>query len=55
MDPQKIEAVRKWPKPTSYTDIKSFLGLAGYDRRFVEAFSSIDSPLTSLTQNMVMF
>ncbi|KAH0672236.1 hypothetical protein KY284_023323 [Solanum tuberosum] len=52
---QKIEGVKQWPRPTSATDIRSFLGLAGYYRRFVEGFSSMASPLTSLTQKMVKF
>ena len=52
---QKIEAVKQWPRPTSATDIRSFLGLAGYYRRFVEGFSSITTPLTRLTQKMVKF
>ena len=55
VDSQKIEAVKKWSRPTSATDIKSFLGLAGYYRRFVEGFSSIASPFTRLTQKMVKF
>ena len=55
VDSQKIEAVKQWPRPTSATDIRSFLGLAGYYRMFVEGFSSIDSPLTRLTQKMVKF
>ena len=55
MDWQKIEAVKQWPRPTSAIDIKSFLGLAGYYRRFVEGFSSTDSPLTRLTQKIVKF
>ena len=55
MDSQKIEAVKQWPRPTSAADIRSFLGLAGYYRRFVEVFSSIASPLTRLTQNMIKF
>ena len=38
VDSQKIEAVKQWPRPTSATDIKSFLGLAGYYRWFVEDF-----------------
>ena len=55
VDSQKIEAVKKCSRPTSATYIKSFLGLAGYYRRFVEGFSSIASPLTILTQKMVKF
>ena len=50
-----IEAVKKWPKPTSATNIRSFLCLACYYRRLGEGFSSIASPLTRLTHNMVMF
>ena len=42
-------------KPTSATDIRSFLGLTGYNRRFMEGFSSIASPLTRLTQKMIKF
>nr|GEV18469.1 retrotransposable element Tf2 [Tanacetum cinerariifolium] len=37
MDPAKVEAITKWPRPTSVTEARSFLGLAGYYRRFVEA------------------
>ncbi|XP_019258898.1 PREDICTED: uncharacterized protein LOC109237094 [Nicotiana attenuata] len=55
VDSQKIEAVKNWPRPTSVSDIRSFLGLAGYYRRFVEGFSSISSPLTRLTQKKVKF
>ena len=53
VDSQKIKAVKKWPRPTFAADIRSFLGLAGYYRRFMEGFSSIASPLTRLTQKMV--
>ncbi|KAH0636085.1 hypothetical protein KY290_036497 [Solanum tuberosum] len=52
---QKKKAVKQWPRPTSATDIRSFLSLAGYNRRFVEGFSSIASPLTKLTQKKVKF
>ena len=38
MDTQKIEDIQSWPRPTSSIDIRSFLGLAGYYRRFVEGF-----------------
>ena len=55
MDSQKIEAMKQWPRPTSATNIRSFLGLVGYYRRFVEEFSSIASPLTRLTQKIVKF
>jgi len=41
VDPKKVEAVQSWPRPSSATEIRSFLGLAGYYRRFVEGFSSI--------------
>ena len=55
VDPKKIEAVRDWVRPASVTEIQSFLGLAGYYRRFIEGFSSIASPLTRLTQKKVTF
>nr|GEX47643.1 putative reverse transcriptase domain-containing protein [Tanacetum cinerariifolium] len=48
MDPAKVEAITKWPRPTSVTKARSFLGLAGYYRRFVEGFSRLALPLTKL-------
>nr|GEY32078.1 putative reverse transcriptase domain-containing protein [Tanacetum cinerariifolium] len=48
MDPAKVEAITKWPRPTSVTEVRSFLGLAGYYRRFVEGFSRFTLPLTKL-------
>lgn len=50
VDPQKIAAVNKWPRPMTPTDILSFLGLVGYYRRFMESFTTISSLLTKLTQ-----
>ena len=50
VDPVKIEAVSKWAAPTNVTEIRSFLGLAGYYRRFVEGFSRLAAPLTALTR-----
>ena len=50
MDPSKSQIVSKWPTPTSVTKIRSFLGLAGYYKRFVEGFSKLVPPLTALTQ-----
>ncbi|TYK12237.1 pol protein [Cucumis melo var. makuwa] len=55
MDPAKIEAVINWPRPSTVSEIQSFLGLAGYYRRFVEDFSRIASPLTQLTRKGTPF
>ncbi|XP_050896958.1 uncharacterized protein LOC127103768 [Lathyrus oleraceus] len=49
VDPSKIDAVLQWEAPTSVTKIRSFLGLAGYYRRFIEGFSKLALPLTKLT------
>ncbi|GJW92493.1 putative reverse transcriptase domain-containing protein [Tanacetum coccineum] len=50
VDPSKVESVKNWNTPESPTEIRSFLGLAGYYRRFIENFSKIAKPLTLLTQ-----
>ncbi|KAD5960634.1 hypothetical protein E3N88_12106 [Mikania micrantha] len=49
VDPAKIEAIKNWHVPTTPTEIRSFLGLAGYYRRFISNFSKIALPLTKLT------
>ena len=48
VDPAKIKTVEEWKAPTTQTEVRAFLGLAGYYRRFVEGFSSIARPLTQL-------
>jgi len=49
VDSAKVEAVSQWETPKSMTEIRSFLGLAGYYRRFIEGFSKLALPLTQLT------
>nr|XP_016465865.1 PREDICTED: uncharacterized mitochondrial protein AtMg00860-like [Nicotiana tabacum] len=55
VDPKKTEVVQKWPRPTSPIEIRSFLGLAGYYRHFVQDLSRIAAPLTNLTQKNAKF
>ncbi|GJR26592.1 putative reverse transcriptase domain-containing protein [Tanacetum coccineum] len=50
VDPAKVEAIRNWSAPTTPKEVRQFLGLAGYYRRFIEGFSLISKPLTKLTQ-----
>ncbi|GKC27988.1 putative reverse transcriptase domain-containing protein [Tanacetum coccineum] len=55
VDPSKIEAVKNWKAPRTPSEVRSFLGLAGYYRRFIEDFSKIAKPLTVLTQKSRTF
>ena len=55
VDPEKVEAVMSWERPKSVFEIRSFLGLAGYYRRFIEDFSRIAAPMTRLTRKEVKF
>ncbi|GKC03623.1 putative reverse transcriptase domain-containing protein [Tanacetum coccineum] len=55
MDPAKIESIKDCVSPKTPTEIRKFLGLAGYYRRFIEGFSKIAKPMTKLTQKNVKF
>jgi transposase InsO family protein len=55
MEEDKVKAIKEWPVPTTVTAIRSFLGLAGYYRRFVKEFSKIAMPLTDLLRNRIKF
>ena len=55
VDPRKMEALKNWLRPLTPSNIKSFLGLAGYYRKFVDGFASIASPMTNLTQKIKKF
>uniref|UniRef100_A0A251VPE0 RNA-directed DNA polymerase n=1 Tax=Helianthus annuus TaxID=4232 RepID=A0A251VPE0_HELAN len=55
IDPSKVDSIRNWPAPRTPTEIRQFLGLAGYYRRFIKDFSKIAQPLTLLTQKGVTY
>ena len=55
VDPEKVEAVMSWERPNSVFEISSFLGLAGYYRRFIEDFSRLAAPMKRLTRKEVKF
>ncbi|MFS7996640.1 putative nucleotidyltransferase, Ribonuclease H [Helianthus anomalus] len=55
VDPSKVDSIRNWPAPCTPTEIRQFLGLAGYYRRFIKYFSKIAQPLTLLTQKGVTY
>lgn len=55
MQQHKIAAVKEWPIPTNRKEVRGFLGLAGYYRRFVQGFSKIAEPLTLLTGENVVW
>lgn len=54
-DPAKVETIRNWPNPTCSKDVRSFLGLASYYRKFIRGFASIASPLHELTEKARRF
>ena len=55
IDPEKVEGVMSWERPKSVFEIRSFLGLTGYYKRFIEDFSRLAVPMTRLTRKGVKF
>ena len=48
MDPEKVKAIMDWPVPRNSHEVRRFMGLVGYYKRFVEGFSKISKPVTTL-------
>ncbi|KAJ0726607.1 putative nucleotidyltransferase, Ribonuclease H [Helianthus annuus] len=55
VDPSKVDSIRNWPAPRTPTEIRQFLGLAGYYRRFIKDFAKTAQPLMLLTQKGVTY
>lgn len=55
VDPEKIRSIQEWPRPRNATEVRSFLGLAGYYRRFVQGFANMAQSMTKLTGKNVKF
>ena len=55
VDPQKVATVENWEQPKTVTEVRSFLGFAGYYRRFVKSFPTIALPLMKLARKEVSF
>ncbi|WVZ51497.1 hypothetical protein U9M48_002641 [Paspalum notatum var. saurae] len=50
VDPDKVQAVMEWQQPINVSEIRSFIGLVGYCRRFIEGFAKIARPMSTLLQ-----
>jgi hypothetical protein len=55
VDPENIEAIKGWLAPRNVTEVRSFMGLIGYYKRFIIGFSKIAHPITSLQKKGVKF
>ena len=54
-DPKKVESIKDWPTPTSVKQVRRFMGLAGYYRKFVKGFAEIVTPISELTKESIAF
>ena len=52
VDPAKIAVVKEWPVPTNITELRQFLGLANYFRKYIQGYSTLAAPLTSALSNL---
>ena len=55
VDPDKIKAIMEWSVPKKVSDIRSFMGITGYYRKFIEGFSKMAYPITSLQKKCKTF
>jgi hypothetical protein len=55
VDPEKVEAIREWLVPRNVEEVRYFMGLVGYYRRFIDGFSKISHPITSLQRKEKKF
>ena len=54
-DPRKVEAIRNWPTPCHKTDVRSFLGMTSYYRRFIDCYTELARPLNNLTTKHAVY
>jgi hypothetical protein len=54
-DPSKIQAIQQWPQPKDCKQLRAFLGLAGYYRKFIKNYGIISKPLTDLLKKHTTF